>query len=188
MTRHNADPACTLSTSTPCLTQSKGVVEISDLKNDSVLFLVISRAVHLKDVFSSIDSMRITRDFNIYEFPFSNKRSLINAITTNVSSLEDNCGLGCEMNKECLQRNLASFVLAVDAVLGNGDCCFSSIVKQLHKVLSSKEDEENSEFLRHLRRLGFQTATVEDTKLLRSLFCKEIKKILKTIRTGWISI
>ena len=42
--------------------------------------LEISRAIYSKEVFSSIESMIITRDFNIYEFPFTNKRSLIDVI------------------------------------------------------------------------------------------------------------
>lgn len=50
MTRHN-DSACALSTLTPCLQQSKEVVELSHLKSESVLALIISRAVHLKDHF-----------------------------------------------------------------------------------------------------------------------------------------
>ncbi|KAJ7350122.1 hypothetical protein OS493_038371 [Desmophyllum pertusum] len=69
---------------------------------------------------------------------------------------EDDCNFGSDMNKECLQRNLPSFGLAVDPVPGNGDCCFTSIVKELHKVILSKEDEGNYEFVDHLRRLGFQ--------------------------------
>ena len=42
--------------------------------------LEISRAIHSKEVFSSLESMIITRDLNIYEFQFTNKRSLIDII------------------------------------------------------------------------------------------------------------
>ena len=73
----NISPARYLSNVTLPDKKTKDLVEISDLKNNSVLALVISRAIHLKEVFSSIDNMRITRDFNIYEFPLANKRCMI---------------------------------------------------------------------------------------------------------------
>ena len=72
--------ACALPDLTSDNLHPNEAVEISELKNDSVLALVIGRVIHLKEVFSSIDSMRITRDFNNYELPFANKRSLINVI------------------------------------------------------------------------------------------------------------
>ena len=37
-------------------------------------------------------------------------------------------------------------------------------------------DEDNAEFRRHLDRLGFQAFLNEETKLLRSLFYKEIEE------------
>ena len=73
--------------------------------------------MHLKEVFSSIDSKRITRDFNIYEFPFLKKRD------TEKGSAGDDYNLRSDTNKECLHRNLALFGLAVDLVARNGDCC-----------------------------------------------------------------
>ena len=147
--------------------------------------LVISRATHLREVFSSIDSMRITRDFNIYEFPFANKRSLINVIRTESASLEEDCTLESDMNNECLQRNLASFGLAVDPVPGNGDCCFSSIVKQIHKLILDKDDKNNTEFRKHLQNLGFKTSVAENTDLLRSLFCREIEENVESYKI-WV--
>lgn len=161
--------------------QASEVVEISELKNDSVLSLVISRAIHLKEVFSSIESMCITRDFNIYEFPFTNKRSLIDVIVKENDNIYDEYGLESDMNMECLQRNLASFGLELKSVPGNGDCCFISIVKESNKLMLSS-DENNAEFRRHLDRLGFQGSLNEDTKLLRSLFCQEIEEHIEQYR------
>ena len=170
MTRHKK-AVCTLTDFTLKKLHRSEAVEISELKNDSVLALVINRAVHLKEVFSSIDSMRITRDFNIYKFPLANKRTLINVVGTEISSFEDGGKLESDMNNECLRRNLASFGLAVDPVPGNGDCCFTSIVKQIHKLVLGKDDETNIEFRHHLQNLGFKTSLTENTNLLRSLFC-----------------
>ena len=82
---------------------------------------------------------------------------------------------------ECLQRNLASFGLELESVLGNGDCCFISIVKESNKLMLSS-DENNAEFRRHLDRLGFQGSLNEDTKLLRSLFCQEIEEHIEQYR------
>ena len=161
--------------------QPSEVVEISELKNDSVLSLVISRAIHLKEVFSSIESMCITRDFNIYEFPFTNKRSLIDAIVKENDSIYDEYGLESDMNMECLQRNLASFGLELESVPGNGDCCFIRIVKETNTLMLSN-DENNAEFRRHIDRLGFQASLNDDTKLLRSLFCQEIEENIEQYR------
>lgn len=78
--------------------QASEVVEISELKNDSVLSLVISRAIHLKEVFSSIERMCITRDFNIHEFPFTNKRNLIDVVVKENDNIYDEYGLESDMN------------------------------------------------------------------------------------------
>ena len=161
--------------------QASEGVEISELKNDSVLSLVISRAIHLKEVFSSIESMCITRDFNIYEFPFTNKRSLIDVIVKENDSIYDEYGLESDMNMECLQRNLASFGLELESVPGNGDCCFIRIVKETNTLMLSN-DENNAEFRRHIDRLGFQASLNDDTKLLRSLFCQEIEENIEQYR------
>ena len=184
MTRHSK-AACDLSDLTLDKLHPNEAVEISELKNDSVLTLVISRAIHLKEVFSSIDSMCITRDFNIYEFPYADKRSLINVIRTEVASLAEDRTLESDMNNECLRRNLASFGLVVDPVPGNGDCCFSSIVKQIHKLILDKDDGDNTEFRKHLQNLGFTTSVAENIDLLRALFCREIEENVESYKV-WV--
>ena len=60
--------------------------------------LEISRAIHLKEVFSSLESMIITRDFNIYEFQFTNKQSLIDIIVKENDNIYDEYGLESDMN------------------------------------------------------------------------------------------
>ena len=60
--------------------------------------LEISCAIHLKEVFSSLESMIITRDFNIYEFQFTNKRSLIDIIVKENDNIYDEYGLESDMN------------------------------------------------------------------------------------------
>lgn len=184
MKRHSK-AACALSDLTLDNLHTNEAVEISELKNDSVLALVISRVIHLKEVFSSIDNMRITRDLNIYEFPFANKRSLIN-VNEFARLKEEDCSLESGMNNECLRRNLASFGLTVDPVPGNGDCCFNSIVKQIHKLVLDKDDGNNTEFRKHLQQnLGFKTSVAENTDLLRSLFCREIEENVESYKI-WV--
>lgn len=106
------------------------VVEILELKNDLVLVFVISCVIYLKEVFLFMDNMCIIWDFNIYEFFFVNKRSLINVIWIEFVRLkEEDCLLESDINNECFWWNLVLFGFIVDFVLGNGDCCFNSIVK-----------------------------------------------------------
>ena len=89
------------------------------------------------------------------------------------------------MNTECLRRNLASFGLEVDSVPGNRDCCFSSIVKGIHKVLICKDNANNSDFRVFIDNIGFKNSLDEDTNLLRSPFCQEIKEHIENY-SNWI--
>ena len=94
-----------------------------------------------------------------------NKRSLINVIQTKFASLEEGHTVASDMNKECLQQNLASFGLPVDPVPGNSDCCFSSIVKQIHKLILDKDDGNKTEFCKYLQNLCFKTSEAVNTDL-----------------------
>ena len=68
-----------------------------------------------------------------------------------------------------LKRNLAAFDLDIEAVIGDGDCAFRSLAKQIVRL-----SEENDSFKEHLRSLNLLKTEGEDTFQLRQLFADKI--------------
>ena len=154
---------------------------VEDLKSDAVLNYTLNRVLHLTDVLTSIEKKCTSRAFDILNFPFSDVKRMVQAFRGNVSSEDsdiDGKGLYAEMNRDCLRRHLSAFGLELDQVPGDGDCCFASIVKELHKLLANNDDG-NEEFAGHLKSVGLGNSTERDTLQLRLLFCQEIEKNLE---------
>jgi len=49
-----------------------------------------------------------------------------------------------EAHRMQLQRNLTPFDLKIDEVVGDGDCAFTSKIKQLHKTVPHKTKEADN--------------------------------------------
>ena len=77
---------------------------------------------------------------------------------------------GC--NEETLSRNLASFKKRRDVVGGDGNCCFRSIVRELHKCLSTASDT----YAEFIKSIGLGIGEEEDTRHLRMLLCDEVQQ------------
>ena len=148
-------------------------VEVADLKNDGVLKYVLARALHLVEVLSSVERQCVTRDFDVFDFPFSDVKRLISVIYPS-SDFNDNVQLQMEMNTECLQRHLSSFGLQLDSVPGDGNCCFTSIIKGVQKVIVDDRDD-TSQYIQYLKSIGLGDTIKMDSDHLRHLFCKEIE-------------
>lgn len=88
-------------------------------------------------------------------------------------------------NLESLQQNLASFGLQRSVVLADGNCCFSSIITQLHKI--KDDDPSQIEYIGFLQQLGLCKTVEEDSTTLRDLFTKEVSDNLETYRK-WITL
>lgn len=86
---------------------------------------------------------------------------------------------------ECFERNLVLFGFEVDFVLGNGDCCFSSIVKGIYKVFICKDNVNNFDFCVFIDNIGFKNFLDEDINFLRFLFCQEIKEYIENY-SNWV--
>ena len=146
-------------------------VEVADLKNDGVLKYVLARALHLVEVLSSVERQCITRDFDIFGFPFSDVKRLVSVIHPS----SDNVQLKMDMNTECLQRHLSSFGLRLDRVPGDGNCCFTSIIKEVQKVIVDETFDDTSHYIQYLKSIGLGNTIEVDTDHLRHLFCEEIE-------------
>ena len=59
---------------------------------------------------------------------------------------------------DVLRRNLAAFGLEIEAAIGDGDCAFRSLAKQI--VMISREDQKVKD---HLQSLGLLKSEDEDT-------------------------
>ena len=153
---------------------------VEDLKSETVLNYTLNRVLNLNDVLSTVEKKCTSRAFDILKFPFSDGKRMVHVFRGQRCRIrsEDNEIDGeffPEMNRECLQRHLSACALKLDQVPGDGDCCFASIVTELHKLLVSNDDG-NEEFAGHLKSIRLGKSFETDALQLRLLSCQEIKK------------
>ena len=90
-------------------------------------------------------------------------------------------------NTETLLRNLQSFSLTIDNVVGDGNCCFHSITVQLSKLINLHSDENIKNFVATVKGMGFGKSAKEDASLLRSLFIQELANNVDRYK-DWIDL
>ena len=93
-----------------------------------------------------------------------------------------------ETHREQLKRNQAAFDLQIEEVFGDGDCAFTSIIKQLHKtVLNLTKEADN-----FIRPLGLLKSEEQDTLGLRQMFVDRMlepdEELREFIRNGDLDI
>lgn len=71
---------------------------------------------------------------------------------------------------DVLNRNLAAFDLEIEEVIGDGDCAFRSLAKQIVKVSTG-----DIRFREHVESLGLLKSEDEDTYQLRQLFVDKLE-------------
>ena len=106
---------------------------VEDLKSKTVLNYTLNRVLHLSDVLSTVEKKCTSRAFDIFNFPFSDAKRMVNVFRgqrCRIRSEDDEIDseLFTEMNRECLKRHLSAFALELDQFPGDGGCCFASIV------------------------------------------------------------
>ena len=72
---------------------------------------------------------------------------------------------------DVLNRNLAAFDLEIEGVIGDGDCAFRSLAKQIVKVSTG-----DIKFREHVESLGLLKSEDEDTYQLRQLFVDKLEE------------
>ena len=165
------------------------VDSIVQLRNVNIVNYVLSRALHLNDVCSAIESKCTNRDFDIFDFPFMDMERIGRVL--HAESSRDDVSLQFDMNKECLEKNLLSFGLQCDAVAGNGccagngNCCFTSIAMELHKLVLQQGNDAGNRIVQHLHCIGLSKGIASDTIRLRQLFCEEIQENKKKYKS-WV--
>ena len=93
-----------------------------------------------------------------------------------------------ETHREQLKRNQAAFDLQIEEVFGDGDCAFTSIIKQLHKTVPNLTKEADN----FIRPLGLLKSEEQDTLGLRQMFVDRMlepdEELREFIRNGDLDI
>lgn len=111
------------------------------------------------------------RSFNILDFLILQLKGLKNVI----NQFDSCCLLEESTTKKQLARNLSGLGLEVDHVDGDGDCAFTSIIKQVVKLSSHIQGEEKDRLLLHMEALGLNAQSVtENVAPLRQLFVDHV--------------
>ena len=92
-----------------------------------------------------------------------------------------------QFGTETLLRNLQSFNLNLHSVVGDGNCCFHSITRQLFKLLNLDNDDKILNYPAAVKGMGFGKSTAEDATLLRGLFIQELLKNVDKYKS-WIDL
>lgn len=71
-----------------------------------------------------------------------------------------------EAHRKQLKRKQAGFDLQIEEVFGDGDCAFTSIIKQLHKTVPNLTKEADN----FIRSLDLLKPEEQETLVLRQMF------------------
>ena len=142
MTIGNNNRNCSVHASQPEFKAIFSADKVEDLQNDAVLNYTLNRVLYLREVLTSVDKKCNSRAFDILNFPFSDIKKMVTVIHSRNGSgtSKDESELFRDMNRDCLQRNLSAFSLQLDKVAGDGNCCFTSIVTEIHKLLINTDE------------------------------------------------
>ena len=127
-----------------------------DLTTIETFSYIIKRALELQEKFHSLDSQSVNRGMTFGSFPMYELQQHASLIRTEKKRLPQCNNLEFRLengkNIETLLRNLQSFNITVDSVVGDGNCCFHSITVRLSKLLNLHSDENIKNFAAMLKR------------------------------------
>lgn len=145
------------------------IEEIGDMLNNSVSAFICDNTFQLYETLDMIGKQCSDRSLNVSDLPIMQLFGVKQALTTD-EHLVDNSQ---QVKEQLLSRNLQSFNLTVDPVDGDGDCAFSSIIKQLQKCIAWKST--NTPLQMHLSQLGLGGNFDHDVYRLRELFVNAVQ-------------
>ena len=140
---------------------------IEDVYTEFVSQLILEVSYDLFKVVSNLETKNYSRGLDILDLLcLANMADVISAAKVFDKEVEDSILRGYE---DVPDRNLAAFGLEIETVIGDGNCAFRSLTKQINRI--SREDEK---FKGHLKSLGLLKSEDEDTFQLRQLFADKI--------------
>ena len=162
-----------------------------DFNTDEILAYTIKRALQLQETFDGLNSQSANCGITFGSFPMHQMEQHASLIRTQTGNLPQcnnfEFSLESGRNTETLLRNLQSFNLTLDSVVGDGNCCFHSITVQLSKLLDLDNDDNIKNFVSKLKNMGFWNSTKEDASLLRTLFIQEFMNNVNRYK-DWIDL
>ncbi|XP_031559544.1 uncharacterized protein LOC116295769 [Actinia tenebrosa] len=165
------EKGCTTTDGKECSKDSSVLLvadHIQNLCNEVIAETILNHVETMHSILDRINKECNNRSFNILDFPILQLKGLQNVIdhfNNDGSSIEETT------TTNQLARNLSGLGLEVDDVDGDGDCAFTSIMKQVIDLSLRTEGEVRDRLLLHLEVLGLNTQSVaENVNPLRQLF------------------
>lgn len=140
---------------------------IEDVYTEFVSKMILDVSYDLFKVISNLEKKTYSRGLDVLDLlALANMPDVISTASIFDKEEDDNAIQGYV---DVLKRNLAAFGLEIEAVIGDGDCAFRSLVKQIVRLSG-----ENESFKEHLKSLNLLKTEDEDTFQLRQLFADKI--------------
>ena len=144
------------------------VDDIKHLLSDAIANRIVQTSNQLYRVILKISNTVKDKSTNFFYLPF------MQITTQNTLTGDNKQGMENSNNHRWnLSRNLASFGLTIDPISGDGDCVFTSIVKQLRRLPEVIENEPS--LTAHLAALDLGDSQEEDAYRLRQLFVDQVQ-------------
>ena len=116
---------------------------INSLQNDLIFAYMIERTLQMLEVVVSLNKQCSLRSLDFLNSPLPEIEAYANLLrNSSCCTLQPNsvdATSEAKRNMETLARNLRAFDLELDPGIGDGNCCFSSIISQLSKLLDSDD-------------------------------------------------
>ena len=140
---------------------------IEDVYTELVSKMILDVSHDLFKVISNLEKKSYSRGLEVLDLlAMANMPDAISTASVFDKEEDDNTIKGYV---DVLNRNLAAFDLEIEAVIGDGDCAFRSLAKQIARLSG-----ENGSFKEHLKSLNLPKTEDEDTFQLRQLFADKI--------------
>ena len=141
---------------------------IEDVYTEFVSKVILDAANELFKVITNLEKKNLNRGFKTLDL-----LALVNMpdVLSDSSMFVQEDDTTVDGFVEVLNRNLAAFDLEIEEVIGDGDCAFRSLAKQIVKVST-----EDSKFRDHVESLGLLKSEDEDTYQLRQLFVDKLEE------------
>lgn len=140
--------------------------EVQHLFDDSIAKIVFEDAIKLHEVLNNMNNTLNDKSIDAFDFLLKGISDYDKLVSSGESQLRD------ETHKQNLERNLSSMGLEIDPVSGDGDCAFSSIIRQLYKLPEFRTDEILS---KHLQEMGLYIDEETDAFTLRQRFVDHVQ-------------
>ena len=141
--------------------------EIEDVHTEFVSRVILDASSDMYEVITNLEAKKHSRAFEASDIlEMINMPDFI-SVENMFDAREDDKSI--DRNQSILQRNLATFGLEIEEVVGDGDCAFRSLEKQIHKLSAG-----DTLFKEHLESISLLKNEVEDTYHLRQLFVDEV--------------